>query len=102
MPLDTTRARQLLVNADLRALFVEELGWDRHPTAHHVLVDQSLPTLTLLAHKRGMVAYQCPTPNGKRLPDYTQRRKIEQQVAKLAHEHLIVFTDAQLDTQVWQ
>ena len=53
-------------------------------------------TLSVLAQKRGMVAYQCPTPNGERLPDYAQRRKIEHQVAKFAHEHLIVFTDAQL------
>lgn len=102
MSLDTARARQLLAKADLRTLFIEELGWDRHPTAHHVLLDHSLPTLTLLAQKRGMVAYHCPTPNGERLPDYARRRKIEQSVAKLAHEHLIVFTDARLETQIWQ
>ena len=102
MPLDTVRARQLLAKGDLRALFIDELGWDRHPTAQQVILDRSLPTLTLLAQKRGMVAYQCPTPNGERLPDYAQRRKIEHQVAKIAHEHLIVFTDAQLDMQIWQ
>ena len=102
MSLNIARARQMLAKGDLHALFIEELGWDRHPTAQHVTLDKSLPTLKLLAQKRGMVAYQCPTPDGGRLPDYAQRRKIEHQVAKFAHEHLIVFTDAQLETQIWQ
>lgn len=102
MPLDTARARQLLVKGDLRALFIEELGWDRHPTAQQMMLDPALPALTLLAHKRGMVAYQCRTLDGERLPDYALRRKIEHQVAKFTHEHLIVFTDAQLETQIWQ
>ena len=30
MTLNTTRAREQLSNGDLRALFIEELGWDRH------------------------------------------------------------------------
>ncbi|MEO8008065.1 MAG: SAM-dependent methyltransferase, partial [Betaproteobacteria bacterium] len=102
MPVDTTRARQLLVKGDLRTLFIEELGWDQHPTALRITVDGSVLTLPVLAHKRGMVAYQCPTPDGGRLPDYGQRRKIEHQVSKSAYEHLIVFTDAQLETQIWQ
>ena len=49
-----------------------------------------------------MVVYHCPPPSGEKLPDYPHRRKIEQQVAKSAHEHLIVFTDAGNETQVWQ
>ena len=102
MPLDTARARQLLVKGDLRALFIEELGWDRHPTALHMTLGNGIPPLSVLAQKRGMVAYQCPTPNGERLPNYAQRRKIEHQVAKFAHEHLIVFSDTQLETQIWQ
>jgi len=102
MPLDTARARQLLVKGDLRALFIEELGWDRHPTALQMTLGNEIPPLSVLAQKRGMVAYQCPTPNGERLPNYAQRRKIEHQVAKFAHEHLIVFSDAQLETQIWQ
>ena len=35
------------------------------------------------------------------MPDHSLRRKIEHQVAKSAHEHLIVFTDAKT-TQIWQ
>jgi len=102
MTLNTSRAREQLAKGDLRALFIEELGWDRHTATLKVTVDGSTLDLHVLAQKRGMVAYQCPTPADQRLPDYALRRRIEHQVAKSAHEHLIVFTDADNQTQVWQ
>lgn len=102
MTLNTTRAREHLAKGDLRSLFIEELGWDRHTATLRVTVDGSTVDLHALAQKRGMVAYQCPAPAGQPLPAYNQRRKIEHQVAKSAHEHLIVFTDAGNDTQAWQ
>jgi hypothetical protein len=102
MSLNAARARQLLANGDLRTLFVEELGWDRHSAPLQITVGSSTLALAALAHKRGMVAYQCSTPAGGRLPDYAERRKIEHQVAKSAYEHLIVFTDAKAETQIWQ
>jgi hypothetical protein len=30
MPLNTTRARQLLREANFRSFFIKELGWDRY------------------------------------------------------------------------
>jgi hypothetical protein len=102
MPLNPLRARDQLAKGNLRALFIEELGWDRHAATLKVTVEGSTLVLEALAQKRGMIAYQCPTPPGERLPDYSRRRKIEHQVAKSAHEHLIVFTDATNETQVWQ
>jgi len=102
MTLNTARAREQLARGDLRELFIEELGWDRHTAPLKVTVEGSTLILQALAQKRGMVAYQCPTPRGQHLPDYSHRRKIEHQVAKSAHEHLIVFTDAASETQVWQ
>src|SRR2546425_2093130 len=102
MPLNTTRARQLLIKGDLGRLFIEELGWDRHRATLDITLADTTITLQALAQKRGMVAYHCATPIGPPLPDSTQRRKIEHQVAKFAHEHLIVFTDAANHTQIWQ
>ena len=66
------------------------------------MVRGSSITLSALAEKRGMVAYHCPASTGQPLPDYAQRRKIEHQVAKATHEHLIVFTDPTNTTQIWQ
>ena len=102
MTLNTTRARKQLAKGDLRALFIEELGWDRHTATLQVTVESTTLELHALAQKRGMLAYQCPTPPGQRLPDYNRRRKIERQVAKSTHEHLIVFTDETNQTQIWQ
>ena len=102
MSVNVARGRQLLATGDLRTLFVEELGWDRHSAPLQITVGASTLALAALAHKRGMVAYQCPAPAGGRLPDYAERRKIEHQVAKSAYEHLIVFTDAKAETQIWQ
>jgi hypothetical protein len=102
MPLDQTKSRQLLKQFDFRDLFLQELGWDNHKAALHITVDGEQQQLAAIAQKRGMVAYQCATPAGGSLPEYGVRRKIEQQVAKAAHEHLIIFTDAAQTTQIWQ
>jgi hypothetical protein len=102
MTSDTTRARSYLAGGDLRTLFIEALGWDRHAAALRVTVDGSTVDLHALAQKRGMVAYQCAAPAGQPLPDYRHRRKIEHQVTKAAREHLIVFTDSSNQIQIWQ
>lgn len=102
MTLDATRARQCLKAFDFSALFLEELGWDRQRETLSVTVDNGSLTLDAIAHKRGMVAYRCPTPVGERLPDYATRRQIEQQVTRSAHEHFIIYTDAAQTAQIWQ
>jgi hypothetical protein len=100
--MNTANARQLLRGANFGSLFIEELGWDRHGGKLDVMVQDSPISLSAIGHKRGMVAYLCQTPAGQSMPDHSLRRKIEHQVAKSAHEHLIVFTDVGKTTQIWQ
>ena len=102
MELNTARIRQLLKAFDFRLLFIEELGWDHHDARFEIILDGRTIRLRAFAQKRGMVAYQYSTPSGERLPDYAVRRKIEHHAAKTAHEHLIVFIDANQTAQVWQ
>lgn len=102
MPLNKTRIQQYLRDFNFRQLFIEELGWDNPPTAVEVTVDGQRHALPAIAHKRGMVAYQCAAPEGARIPEYALRRKIDQQIIKTAHEHLIIFTDYGKTTQIWQ
>src|ERR1039458_2749783 len=102
MSLNVNRVRQLLKEFDFSALFREELGWDTHNTPLEIQLDGQPQKLLAVAQKRGMVALRCPMPTGEHLPEYPVRRKIEQQVAKAAHEHLIIFTDAAQTTQIWQ
>ncbi|RSL18612.1 Eco57I restriction-modification methylase [Edaphobacter aggregans] len=102
MSLNPTRARQHLQHGDLRSLFIEDLGWDHHESGVEITVSDEQISLRGLAQKRGMIAYQYATSAGQSLPAYSQRRKIEHQIAKVAHEHLIVFTDTANHTQIWQ
>ncbi|HSV74147.1 MAG TPA: DNA methyltransferase [Chthonomonadales bacterium] len=101
MKVDMQRARALLRAGDLRELFVEVLGWDHHTQTLEVdLSAEGVWRLEALAEKRGMIAWRCPAGDG-RPPDYQLRAKIEQRVARASHEHLVVFTDAACDWQIW-
>lgn len=102
MPLDSARARQLLKDFDLKNLFVEELGWERHAATHDVTVDGHSYRLSAVAHKRGFAVFVCEPGADGHIPDYATRRKIDRQATKLVHEHLIVFVDAGKTTQTWQ
>ncbi len=102
MPLDVARARLCLKDFDLKALFVEELGWEHHAATHQLTVDGRPYRLNAIAHKRGFAAFICEPGADGRIPDYEIRRKIDRQVTKFAHEHLIVFVDADKTTQIWQ
>jgi hypothetical protein len=99
MTLNKANARKYLKSFDFKKLFIEELGWDRHDTPIEVdLPEKSIP-LKGIAQKRGVVAYLCALDE---LPDYSTRRKIEQQVVKVTREHFIIFTDCSSKTQIWQ
>jgi len=100
--LNTTRTRDLLRQFNFKTLFIEELGWDYHTAKLELPVDGLVFILTAIAQKRGMVAYLCPSHDGQRIPDYQTRRRIEVQTAKFTHEHLIIYTDTDKTTQIWQ
>jgi hypothetical protein len=102
MTLSVPRIRHHLKNFELEKLFIEELGWDRHSGALIVTVDGQSATLHAIAQKRGVQIFECAPSAEGRIPDYATRRKIEKQVTKSAHEHLIIFVDAAKTTQVWQ
>ena len=101
--LNDQETRQYLKESDFEPLFIEELGWDRHTQTLPIRVDETEYQLTAIAQKRGLVVFECPAigPDG-RIPDYATRRKIQKQVAKSAHEHFIIYTDADKTTQIWQ
>ena len=98
--LNAARARRHLADFALEVLFIEELGWDRYNGQLQITVDEGSFTLRGLAEKRGMVVFLCAT--GLRLPDYSLRRKIEQQVEHAVHEHLIIYTDEAKTQMIWQ
>ena len=101
--LNEQNIRQYLRESDFENLFTQALGWDNHTQSLNITVDETVYQLTAIAHKRGMVVFECPaTGTDGRIPDYATRRKIQKQVAKLVHEHFIIYTDAEKITDVWQ
>lgn len=89
MKLDITRTRKLLRAFDFGTLFREELGWDPNRYDLTVTVEGQEHRLQTIAHKRGFMALWLKG----QIPDYATRRKIDAQVTKSYHEHLIVYTE---------
>ena len=102
MSLDIAKTRKLLGAFEFKALFIEELGWNRHDARLEVPIDGQAFTLAAVAEKCGMAAFVCGPGATGRIPDYPTRRKIERQVARRTHEHLLIYTDGKRTTQLWQ
>ena len=101
--LNERNTQQYLKESEFENLFIEELGWDRHPQTLPVTVDETEYQLTAIAQKRGMIVFECPaTETEGRIPDYATRRKIQKQVAKSIHEHFIIYTNADKTTDIYQ
>jgi len=102
MQIDKKAIQDRLRKADFTGIFTQELGWDFPPGNLTLTIAGKQFQLEAVAEKKGLVAYVCPARAGESLPDYATRRKIEREVTKHCHQHLIVFTDANKTTQVWQ
>ena len=103
MQVQVHELRPYLQSFDFQNLLVEGLGWDHYraePVSVHV--DGHDYILEPAAQKSGFAVYVCGPGADGSVPDYPVRRKIENQVAKLAYEHLIIFVDAGQTLQVWQ
>ncbi len=103
MQINLPEIRQHLKAFDFERLF-NELGWDAHAQTLTVTVDETDYQLTAIAQKRGLVAFECPPAieTDGHPPDYATRRSIQRHVAKSVHEHFIIYTDAEKNTQIWQ
>ena len=100
--LDKDRVRNYLNIFDLRALFVEELGWDRGGADIEVEAGGAAFALQAVAHKRGMVAYQCVAAADEAFPDHPTRMKIDRELTKTAREHIVVYASPDRRMHCWQ
>ena len=102
MALDRNAAKQRIKAFDFGGLFTQELGWDHHKGTLTLHLSDRDVSLNAVAEKRGFAVWLCPTPAGENLPDSAGRRRIERELTKAAHEHILIFTDAGKSMQVWQ
>ena len=99
--LNRASVKEHLDNLDLRALFINELGWDHGGEDIPVTVGEQTFALKAVAHKRGMVAYQYLGQPDIDFPDRAARQRIERKVAKLVREHIIIFCPHDRSAQYW-
>ncbi len=102
MPINRDQTCQLLGDFEFETLLIEELGWDYHTQSLNITIDETEYLLIAIAEKRGMVVFHCPARTDGNIPDYATRRKIQREVAKSVHEHLIIYTNTERTTQIWQ
>ena len=101
--LNLRETRQYLKESEFETLFIEELGWDYHRTQPlNITIDETEYQLTAIAEKRGMVIFHCSATDEGHIPERKTREKIQRQVAKSSYENLIVYTDAEKMTHIWQ
>ncbi len=99
MAFRSEQVRHAVQDFDFQRLFIEELGWDLPPGNQSAEVGDRAYDLEAVAEKSGLVAFVCRNAD---VPERAVRMKIERQVAKQTHEHLLVFVDDAHTRQVWQ
>ena len=103
MPVSIEELRPHLQAFDFPRLFVEGLGWNHYVSESFIVrVNERDYALNPIAEKAGFAIYECDSSDDNNVPQYPVRRKIESEVAKRTFEHLIIFTDPERKTQVWQ
>ncbi|MCL4197205.1 MAG: hypothetical protein KJZ69_06900 [Phycisphaerales bacterium] len=90
-----------LFSHDFRSLFVEELGWDRCNGQIRIEIDGAAIDLSAVAEKRGLRVVHCAADRYTLL-DRKRLRQIQKRLAKVAHEHIVIYTCEAPKKQVWQ
>ena len=88
-------------NFEFKELFID-MGWNNDRVKQPVAVGSAIFVLESVAEKEGFKILHCSPVATDCIPEYSLRKKIEHQITKLFHEHLIIYTDAAKTEQVWQ
>jgi hypothetical protein len=93
--------RRRIQTFEFEKLF-NQLGWDRHHGQLIIPVDGNEFVLGAVAHKKGFQVFECRIPVGEPFPLSATCNRIQRQVAKSAHENIIVFTNEEQTRQSWK
>ncbi|MCZ8195567.1 MAG: Eco57I restriction-modification methylase domain-containing protein [Aquidulcibacter sp.] len=99
MAINRLRTTNHLKAFDFVNLFIEELGWDRPSSrkVESVEIEERQFLLTPIAEKRGVRIFHCND-----IPERNTRQRIEREIVKHIYEHLIIFSDPEKTSQIWQ
>ncbi|MCH5152542.1 MAG: Eco57I restriction-modification methylase domain-containing protein [Clostridiales bacterium] len=85
---------------DFKGLF-NYLGWDySHNTLQPIEIKGGKYNFEIVADKSGFKVIVCISDDG-RIPVYSTRITIDNQIKKLLHEHILIFTNKVKTQQVW-
>lgn len=101
MSIDVSRVHDLLRIFDFPSLFIEELGWDRYSRTIEADIENYVFSIKAFAEKRGVQIFECGPDKGGRIPERSICRKIDKEIAKTAHERLVIFVDKSRGNQFW-
>ncbi len=98
------RIKTFVRNFDFQNLFVEELGWNNPPRRQPVTVEVGRETysLKMLSEKSGFQVFLHESKSADQIPNQNTRKKFEKKLTEIAAEHLLIFTDAEKNRQIWQ
>lgn len=89
-----------LSQGELKALFIEHLGWDRAEGVETLELADRRVTLRRIAQKRGFQVFE---HRADRHEVQTRRyvKAIHEQLCKRVHENILIVTDERAQVQVW-
>ena len=88
---------------DFAGLLTQELLWNKFKDRDlDIQVDGKHHTLAAVAEQSGMAVYVCIPATVAEFPDYQTRRKIDNRVAKIVREHIVIYQDPAKQFQIWQ
>lgn len=101
MAISKSEFSALIKSFNFRELF-NLMGWNNDKSSHTISVDNHNYPIQSVAEKSGFKIIVCNPGPHDLIPDYSIRKKIENQVTRLFQEHLIIFTDHKKQEQIWQ
>jgi len=100
--LEAEKFENLLNEFKLEKIFINELGWDHaNLQPQDILVSGENYTLTSIAQKRGVAVFLCSPNDDGNIPPRPELLKIEKEANRLAHEHLLIFANADQTALTW-
>jgi hypothetical protein len=101
--LNHSQIKNFVINADFDQLFIQ-LGWDNVANTNPIAIqiNEERHTFQPLKQKRGFVVYLHESESAESIPDRQTGVKIENKITQITAEHLLIFTDKEKTTQIWQ
>ena len=101
MNIDRSYFNQLIKEFNFKNLFNEH-GWDNVKINQNIVLKDEEFLLNGIAEKKGFVVLTCSANKDGKIPDVNSRKKIDRIITKYYFEHLVIYSDKDKSTQIWQ